>query len=87
MTFRKQLLNERDRLDITQAQCSKILGVSLRAIADWESRHNPTIPWEVTQEGALARLRALPSADPVPEPAPTADNPPEPAQTPAVREW
>jgi len=91
MTFRKQLQAERDRLDITQAQCAQILSVSLRTITDWEARHNPTIPFEVTQEGALARLKAIPSPDPVPTPAPTAENPPQPAQTPAeapaVREW
>lgn len=59
MTFRKQLLAERTRLDLTQAGCAKLLGLSLRNLIRWE--HGVIVPAAITQEGCLARLAALPT--------------------------
>ena len=58
MTFRKQLLAERDRLNLTQAQAAKALGIGLRTVAAWETTDTPPM---LTQIGALAVLRALPT--------------------------
>ena len=58
MTFRKQLLAERDRLNLTQTQAAKALGISLRTVAAWETTDTPP---PLTQIGALAVLRALPT--------------------------
>lgn len=58
MTFRKQLLAERDRLNLTQTQAAKALGIGLRTVAAWETTDTPP---PLTQIGALAVLRALPT--------------------------
>ncbi len=58
MTFRTQLIAERHRLDITQTQAAKLLQVALRTVAAWET--GSSVPF-VTQVGALAVLRAIPT--------------------------
>ena len=58
MTFRKQLLAERDRLNLTQTQAAKALGIGLRTVAAWEATDTPPM---LTQIGALAVLRAMPT--------------------------
>lgn len=55
MKFAKQLQAERDRLSISQPQAAEILGIPFRTYWEWE--HGKTEPYEITQEGALARLK------------------------------
>lgn len=74
MTFRKQLIAERERLNLTQAECAKVLGVSVSSVAHWEVGSIKP-PRTITQEGALARLGAMPSVNPEP------DHNPEPSLT------
>ena len=57
MSFADQLKSERERLGITQAQAASILGVSKSVLAKWEIADRT--PLELTQEGALQRLRAI----------------------------
>jgi len=57
MTFPDQLRAERRRLGLTQPKLAKILGVSLESVSIWERR--VSLPLEITQEGALARLAKL----------------------------
>ena len=59
MTFAEQLKSERQRLGLSQAELSRVLEVSFEAISKWE--REVTTPAEITQEGALARLRAIPT--------------------------
>lgn len=59
MTFAEQLKSERQRLGLSQAELARVLGVSFEAISKWERA--VTTPAEITQEGALARLRAIPT--------------------------
>jgi len=56
MIFADQLRAARERLGITQPEAANILDVS----AEWVSKteRNLTTPLAITQEGALARLRA-----------------------------
>ena len=56
MIFSDQLKQERERLGITQAQAASLLSVSKSALAKWETVDRT--PIAITQEGALARLRA-----------------------------
>ena len=56
MSFADQLKQERERLGITQAQAASLLGVSKSVLAKWEIADRT--PLELTQEGALQRLRA-----------------------------
>jgi transcriptional regulator with XRE-family HTH domain len=56
-TFAAQLLAERKRLRLTQPELSKVLGVSPSTIWKWENGAEESA--EITQEGALARLRAM----------------------------
>ena len=58
MKFADQLKSERKRLGLIQAEADAILS-SRRKVAAWESARN--IPHVLTQEGALARLRAIPT--------------------------
>jgi DNA-binding transcriptional regulator YiaG len=53
--FADQIKNERERLGLTQAGAAALLGVSKSVIEKWESGQRT--PLEITQEGALARLR------------------------------
>lgn len=56
MSFCEQLKQERERLGITQAQAASLLSVSKSVLAKWETVDRT--PIAITQEGALARLRA-----------------------------
>jgi DNA-binding transcriptional regulator YiaG len=56
MKFPDQIKTERERLGITQAQAASILSVSKSVLAKWEI--GDRTPLAITQEGALARLRA-----------------------------
>jgi len=55
MTFASQLKSERARLRITQNQAADLLSVPARTYQDWES--SVSVPHDVTQEGALNRLK------------------------------
>jgi transcriptional regulator with XRE-family HTH domain len=55
-TFAKRLRKERERLGMTQMQLKELLGVSFEAVSKWE--RGISVPSEITQEGALARLRS-----------------------------
>ena len=55
MTFADKLKAERQRLTLTQGEASAILGIPFRTYWEWE--HAKTEPYEITQEGALARLK------------------------------
>lgn len=55
MKFADQLRSERERLGLTQSGAAALLGVSKSVIEKWESEMRT--PLEITQEGALARLR------------------------------
>lgn len=82
MTFRKQLLAERQRLDLTQQQLADILGVGKRTVQEWEDDRK-SAPTEIAQEGALARLAKLPTKVwPVAKTDPTPIEP-----VPEIREW
>ena len=55
MNFADQLKAERKRLALTQAGAATLLGVSKSVIEKWEKSSRD--PLEITQEGALARLK------------------------------
>ena len=57
MTFSEHLKSERQRLGLYQAELARVLGVSSEAISKWE--RELVTPAEITQEGALARLRKM----------------------------
>ena len=59
MDFAEKLKAERERLGLTQAEAAAALGpkVSFEAVSKWE--RGLSTPAPNTQEGALARLRAL----------------------------
>ncbi len=57
MTFGKQLELERDRLNLTQAETAKKLGVPPRTY--WQHEAGRVVPSMPYQEGALARLKRL----------------------------
>lgn len=54
MSFAENLKSERKRLGLTQAEAAALLGVSPRAVWQWEQGEEPL---QVTQEGAIARLK------------------------------
>jgi transcriptional regulator with XRE-family HTH domain len=54
MTFAENLKSERKRLGLTQAEAATLLGVSPRAVWQWEQGEQPLA---VTQEGAIGRLK------------------------------
>ena len=54
--FAEKLKAERERLGITQAQAASLISVPDRTYWEWEA--GKTTPYEITQEGALRRLRA-----------------------------
>lgn len=56
MNFAETLKSERQRLGLTQAEAAAVLDVKPRTIWKWE---NNELPLHLTQEGALARLRAM----------------------------
>tara|TARA_R110000868_G_scaffold175663_2_gene412819 strand:- start:14 stop:196 length:183 start_codon:yes stop_codon:yes gene_type:complete len=53
--FAQQIKSERERLGLTQARAATLLGVSKSVIEKWEA--DTRTPLEITQEGALQRLR------------------------------
>jgi transcriptional regulator with XRE-family HTH domain len=55
-TFAKRLRKERERVGMTQIQLKELLGVSFEAVSKWE--RGISVPSEIAQEGALARLRS-----------------------------
>ena len=57
MTFSEQLKSERQRLGLSQTELARVLTVSFETISKWE--RELVIPAEITQEGALARLRKM----------------------------
>lgn len=59
-TFQSQLRGERRRLGIGQREAAKLLDVPDRTYWAWDS--GKTVPLHrVTREGALARLRSIPT--------------------------
>lgn len=54
--FGEQLKALRDELGLTQVEAAKILGVTSQAVSNWERGQDPH---ELTQEGALNRLRQM----------------------------
>lgn len=57
MDFSEKLKAERERLGLTQAEAAAALDVSFEAVSKWE--RSLSTPSVITQEGAIARLRAL----------------------------
>lgn len=57
-SFGRALIAERERLRIRQWDAAELLGVSVRAIKNWEVDDTP--PRTIWQVGALAILRAIP---------------------------
>jgi transcriptional regulator with XRE-family HTH domain len=55
VSFADTIKHERERLGITQAQAAFLLGVSKSVLAKWEIGNRT--PLELTQEGALQRIR------------------------------
>lgn len=55
MKFCDQIKQERQRLGLTQSELAAVLGVSMEWVSKTE--RDLTTPLEITQEGALARLR------------------------------
>lgn len=55
MSFAEQLTSKRELLELTQIDASALLGVSLKVFQDWERGCEPE--FEITKEGALARLK------------------------------
>lgn len=56
MSFADQLKQARERLGLTQAQAASLIAVPDRTYWEWEA--GKTIPYAITQEGALRRLSA-----------------------------
>lgn len=59
MKFQEKLRAERKRLGLRQNELAKLLDVSAEAISKWE--RGKVSPAQITQEGALARLKARPT--------------------------
>ena len=62
MTFAEKLKKERERLGITQPELAALFQndskpISQRVLWNWE--HGTVEPFNVTQEGVLARLKKL----------------------------
>lgn len=54
MTFAQQIREERNRLNLSQAEAARLLEVSKSTLEKWEQ--GQTEPILITQEGALARM-------------------------------
>lgn len=54
MTFAEHLKAERARLGLSQPKMRELLGLKMRAY--WDYEQGITIPVEIAQEGAIARL-------------------------------
>lgn len=59
MSFAEKLKAERLRLGLTQPQAAEVLWLSNRVYWDYENAKS--LPEEITQEGALARLAKIKS--------------------------
>ena len=62
MTFAEKLKKERERLGLTQPQLTAVFKndnkpISQRVLWNWE--HGTVEPFDVTQEGVLARLKKM----------------------------
>tara|TARA_B100001057_G_scaffold351976_1_gene353486 strand:+ start:969 stop:1169 length:201 start_codon:yes stop_codon:yes gene_type:complete len=62
MTFAQKLKKERERLGLTQPELASVFEndnkpISQRVLWNWE--HGTVEPFNVTQEGVLARLKKL----------------------------
>ena len=55
MTFSESLKSERWRLGLNQSEAAALLEVSFEALSKWE--RGLSTPAEITQEGAMARLK------------------------------
>ena len=55
MTFSESLKSERRRLGLNQSEAAALLEVSFEALSKWE--RGLSTPAEITQEGAMARLK------------------------------
>lgn len=55
MTFSESLKSERQRLGLNQSEAAALLDVSFEALSKWE--RGLSTPAEITQEGAMARLK------------------------------
>lgn len=56
MSFAETLKSTRESLGLNQAEAAALLGCGKRTLEHWEA--GTRIPLEITQEGALNRLRA-----------------------------
>ncbi len=56
MTFSKKLRTTRESLGLSQAEAAAFLECGKRTLEHWEA--GDRVPLAITQEGALARLRA-----------------------------
>jgi transcriptional regulator with XRE-family HTH domain len=59
MSFAARLKSERDRLGLSQAEAARWLDCGKRTLEHWESGDRE--PLAVTQEGVMARLKAIDS--------------------------
>jgi hypothetical protein len=57
VTFTDQLIAERKRLGLTQAECAAVLDIPPRCYWDIERAASKRRQWPVTEEGILARLK------------------------------
>lgn len=57
VTFTDQLVAERKRLGLTQAECAALLDIPPRCYWDIERAASKRRQWPVTEEGILARLK------------------------------
>jgi hypothetical protein len=57
ITFTDQLVAERKRLGLTQAECAAVLDIPPRCYWDIERAASKRRQWPVTEEGILARLK------------------------------
>ena len=62
MTFAEKLKKERERLGLTQPELASVFKndnkpISQRVLWNWE--HGTVEPFDVTQEGVLARLKKI----------------------------
>ena len=87
MKFSEQIKTVRESLGLNQAEAAAILGCGKRTLEHWEA--GTRTPLEITQEGAMNRLRAASSTPNTPQMAqPSSDTAPpasHPRQPSAIR--
>jgi len=54
--FADRLIAERERLGLSQVEAAELLSIPARTYWGWEN--GDTVPAEICQEGALARMEA-----------------------------